>query len=288
MKKVLIAYFSQGGTTRSIAGQIANGMEGDEFLVDLYNIADDQPPDITQYDMIGMGSPVYFFRPPFNVIEFIKHLPQLEGRPFFVFLLHGTYSGSAGNILRDMLSLKGGKEIGYIKFKGAEFFLGYLQKGVQFSHGHPDKNEIQSALNFGKTLAADPSGTKYIKAPMEDSPGIVYSIENLITRKFLARYVYTYLFKADKEKCNACGICLKNCPNNNIDLDKNSLPQWGRNCLLCLYCEMKCPKDAIRSVADWPVMARFMNYNVQKAMLDPSIDHVKVVHKKGKTEQIKT
>ena len=43
---------------------------------------------------------------------------------------------------------------------------------------------------------------------------------------------------------------------------KNGIPQWGRNCLFCLYCEMKCPKDAIKSPVDWLIMAPFMNYNI--------------------------
>ena len=76
MKKVLIAYFSQGGTTLSITEQILKGMEDKQFHVDLYNMAYGHPPDIRDYDMLGIGSPVYIFRPPFIVTQFIKNLEQ--------------------------------------------------------------------------------------------------------------------------------------------------------------------------------------------------------------------
>ncbi len=62
--------------------------------------------------------------------------------------------------------------------------------------------------------------------------------------------------------------------------------QWGHNCLFCLYCEVKCPKDAIKSVMDWPIMAPFMNYNVYEGKKSPLIEHVQVIHNKGKTKRI--
>ncbi len=99
MKKALIAYFSQGGTTARIAKEISKGLGNREYEADLYSITDESIPDIKDYDLIGVGSPVYIFRPPFNVLEFVNQLPDLNGLPFFVFMLHGTHPGTAGNVL---------------------------------------------------------------------------------------------------------------------------------------------------------------------------------------------
>jgi ferredoxin len=200
--------------------------------------------------------------------------------------LYGAKPGTAGDLLRNALSFKKGKEIGYAKFKGADFFLGYLQRGFLFSPDNPNKDELENAYDFGQEIVNNFSDNTYIKPDMDSDPGIVYTIENLITKKILVKYVYSYFFKADMEKCNSCEICIKECPNNNIHLDKNGTPQWGRNCLFCLYCEMKCPKDAIRSPIDWPIMAPFMNYNVYQANKDPLIDQTAVIHSKGKTKRI--
>ena len=76
MPKALIAYFSQGGTTEAIAKKISDGLQDEKFQVDLHNIAESKPPDISEYDMIGIGSPVYIFRPPFNVSDYLNSLPE--------------------------------------------------------------------------------------------------------------------------------------------------------------------------------------------------------------------
>lgn len=252
----------------------------------MYDITEGPLFDINSYDIIGIGSPSYILRPPFKVIEFIKRLPDLDGLHFFTFVLYGTRPGKTGNVLRNLLTIKGAKEIGYAKFKGADYFVGYLQRGYLFSPDNPNSDDLDIANNFGREIAATFSGNKYIAPDMDSGPGIVYTIEKLITIKLLTKYVYSYFFKADAEKCDSCGICVKKCPNNNIHQDTNGIPQWGRDCLFCLYCEMKCPKDAIKSVVDWLIMAPFMSYNVYQAAKDPSIDQVKVVHSKGKTKRV--
>jgi len=194
MKKALIAYFSQGGTTRSISEQILSGIKKSGFHVDLYNIADDHPPDINDYAMIGVGSPTYIFRPPFNVLKYIKSLPELNGLPFFIFVLYGTKPGATGKILRHALFIKGGRQIGYAKFKGADFFLGYLQRGFLFSPDNPDKNELENAHAFGQTITDNYSDGNYIKSEKDLNPGIV-SIENLITKKFFVKYIYSFFLR---------------------------------------------------------------------------------------------
>jgi len=286
MRKTLIAYFSQGGTTKKIAEKISQGLQSKQFQVDFYNIVDDQRPSITDYDVIGIGSPVYIFRPPFNVLDYLKGLPELNDLPFFVFLLYGTEPGTAGNIIRKTLSRKGGKEIGYEKFKGADYFFGYLQRGHLFSPNNPSENELKQAEQFGQDLVSRISEKGYVKPKMDTLPPPVYCIERMITTRSQVQQIYSRFFKVDKDKCTSCKICIQQCPKNNIRFDKNDLPIWGRECIACFYCEMKCPLDAITSPLDWSIMAPFTNYNVSRSLKDPSIEDVKVVHKKGKTVRV--
>ena len=56
----------------------------------------------------------------------------------------------------------------------------------------------------------------------------------------------------------------------------------GTKCLLCGSCELVCPKDAIRSVLDWPVFAPFMYYNIRRSKKN-GIPFVNVRHSGGKT-----
>ena len=65
---------------------------------------------IRNYDMLGIGSPVYIYRLPFIVIEYITSLPKLNGLPFFIFIMYGTKLGTMGTqlsflfILQDKMS----------------------------------------------------------------------------------------------------------------------------------------------------------------------------------------
>lgn len=286
MKKVLIVYFSQGETTAKIAEQIKKGITDENYDANLYNIQDGKPPDINQYEIVGIGFPVYIFRPPFNVMDYIKNLPDLNGMPFFIFLLYGTYPGVAGNIARKALSKKGGKEIGYTCYMGEDYFIGYLKRGYLLSLGHPTEKELSNAYAFGQDVILHATGKGYMKPPYDPQPGLIYNIERWTTLRPMVNHLYTHFFIVKKKKCDSCGICIKKCPTGNITMNKKSFPTWGRNCISCWYCEMSCPLEAITSVVDWPIMIPFMKYNIKKALSDPSIDATKVVFSKGKLKRI--
>jgi hypothetical protein len=49
---------------------------------------------------------------------------------------------------------------------------------------------------------------------------------------------------------------------------------------------MKCPRDAIRSVLDWPAFQPFLAYNVRQASRDPGLEHVRVIHRAGRTRPV--
>jgi flavodoxin len=137
MSKSLIVYFSQGGTTARVAESIAVGLRAVEWQADLFNLKDGQPPEAGGYDLIGIGSPVYYFRPPFNVMDYVKSLPDLSGRASFVFVVHGTYRGDTGATIRRTLAHNGAREVGYLHCRGADYFLGYLKQGYFFSPSSP-------------------------------------------------------------------------------------------------------------------------------------------------------
>jgi ferredoxin len=49
---------------------------------------------------------------------------------------------------------------------------------------------------------------------------------------------------SSSDACNACGLCEKNCPFDNISVD--SAPRWKGRCEACLRCINICPKGAIQ------------------------------------------
>ncbi len=286
MPKSLMVYFSQGGTTAQVAENIAAGLHTAEYHVERCNMKDERPPDLDGYDLLSIGSPVYYFRPPFIVMDYVNSLPDLAGLPAFVFMLHGTYRGDASNAIRRALARKGAREMGYFHCLGADHALNYLKEGYLFSPDHPTAEELAQAQVFGRQVAARVAGKPYVRPRNDRPPSLVYRLERFLANRWLARQVYSRLFKVDAENCTACGACTKLCPTGNIAEDKDGRPTWGRNCLLCLRCEYKCPQEAITSPGSWPLVRLFAIYNVRRASQDPAIDHARVIHSRGRIQPL--
>jgi flavodoxin/Pyruvate/2-oxoacid:ferredoxin oxidoreductase delta subunit len=286
MSKALLVYFSQGGTTAQVAESIAAGLRAANYELNLHNLSDGPPPGPEDYDLLGIGSPAYYFRPPFNVTEYVAGLPDLGGLPFFVFVLHGTYPGDTGNVLRQALTRKSAQEVGYFHAYGADVFLGYLNEGYLFSADHPTEDELAQAEEFGSAVAARVAGEEYIKPEFDPSPAAIHRFERFSANRWLVEQVYSRLIRLNKTKCTACGLCVQECPTGNITADSEGYPAWGRECLACVFCEMNCPEGAVTSVLSWPLFRPFMQYNVRGAARDPSLDHVRVRFSKGKFERV--
>lgn len=286
MTKSLIVYFSQGGTTAKVAEAIDSGLRSKNHQVDLHNMNDGKPPGIDGYDLLGVGLPTYIYRPPFKVMDYIQSLPELNELPVFVFLLYGTLPGDAGNIVRRGLTRKGGKEIGYFKARGADYYVGYLKKGYLFSPDNPITTELDAAKEFGRIVSDRIAGAQYHRQKDDDSPSFVYRLERFLTNRWFVKFNLSLLFFVKSKKCNSCGLCMKICPAGNIKENPKGHPVWGRNCLFCLYCEMKCPTEAIISPASWPLFSPFHAYNIRKARSNSSIKCARVVHEKGRTKRI--
>jgi flavodoxin/Pyruvate/2-oxoacid:ferredoxin oxidoreductase delta subunit len=284
MPKVLMAYFSQGGTTAKVAQCIAAGLRAEGFLVDFHDIREGILPDPSGYSLLGVGSPVYACRTPFNVSDYIRSLPELNGLPAFSFNLYGTYPADAGRQLRKLLADRGTIDMGYFSARGPEYNLGYLQKGYLFSPDNPTKEELEQAEAFGCEVA----GRVLTKGQTPDisfhSPPFVYRFERMMCARWMVKNAIVRTYKVDEKTCNSCGLCMKLCPNHNIREDKEGHPKWGRNCIACLYCEMKCPRDAISSMID--KLGIMWTYNVRHMSADKSLQYVRVRHSRGRAERI--
>lgn len=286
--KALIVYFSQGRTTARVAEAIAAGLRAAGRQVDLHNLKDGPPPEARNYDLFGIGFPVYYFRPPFNVTDYLNSLPELDGLPAFVFVLQGSYRGDAGTMVRRALARKRACEVGYFHCYGADYYMGYLKHGYLFSPGHPVAGELAQAESFGREVAARLAGQPY-QAPAPDPPPYwVHRLERFLTNRWLVRHVQSRQFSVDRARCNACDACFRLCPTGNLARGEGGRPVWGRNCLLCLTCQMKCPQDAITSADTRRFSPGYFAtlYNVRHTARDPSIDLVRVVHSRGRTREV--
>lgn len=57
--KSIVIYYSPTGNTRKVAKAIRKGMEQKAGKCDIAQVKDLDPSDVDQYDLIGLGSPVW-------------------------------------------------------------------------------------------------------------------------------------------------------------------------------------------------------------------------------------
>ena len=284
MIKILIATFSQSGATKKVAMQIAKGLSESGCEVTHFKIDEVNTPDLETFDIVGIGTPTYFFRPPFIVMDFIGRLKGLENKSSFVVITHGTNQGDCGNWLRRKLKEKRSRDLGYFGCFGADYWLGYVKRGVMFSPDSPDEVELAHAEKFGKKLVSRFESQSPVVEPFDPKTPPMYALERMLVARPFAKLFYSKTFRVDS-KCDNCGICIKKCPVSNISEKENGKLKWQSKCILCATCELSCPKDAIHAAFDWLIFAPFMQYNIRHSK-KKGIPFVKVAHLKGKTNVI--
>ena len=78
--KTLIICFSQTGNTRKIAECIYDGITDAKSECSIIPLNDVEPTSLSDYELIGIGAPVFWYREPFNVQDFIEALPDQSAR----------------------------------------------------------------------------------------------------------------------------------------------------------------------------------------------------------------
>ena len=246
--KTLIIYFSQSGFTHKVAEQIRDGVAEVAGHCDLTTLRDVKPEALADYDLVGFGSPVFYYNAPFNVRDFLQGLPELPDNQWFVFCTHGSVMGNTLIFMAEALAAKGIRIVGYhdTYADGTIPFYPY----PTLTTGHPDEREYEEARAFGREIA-DRSRRiaagehDLIPEPGEKNPEWTQQAETF-SLEVLSQIMPP--MSINPEKCIQCQECAENCPVDGIDPMADP-PRIQDPCVYCYYCAKICPELAIE--ADW-------------------------------------
>jgi flavodoxin/ferredoxin len=259
--KTLIIHFSQTGFTRKVAEQIRHGIEEAGARCEFQTLGEVKPESLAQYDLVGLGCPVFFYNAPFNVRDFMQGLPELAGKQWFVFCTHGSVMGNTLIFMAEALTEKGIRVVGYhdTYADGTIPFYPY----PTLTTGHPDALEYEEARAFGREIversrriAAGEPGL--IPAPGQENPEWTRQAETF-TLEFLKRVMPP--MHIDEDKCIQCLECVEACPVDGIDPEADP-PRIQDPCIYCFYCAKICPELAI--VADWDQVVPIVPQNYKR------------------------
>ncbi len=131
--------------------RIREGLVSLDGECDLIELADVGKDVLGDYDLVGLGCPVYYYQEPFHVRDFIESLSDLTGRYWFVFCSHCSVMGITLQSMSEHLKKKGAVVVGYYDtYADAHSPFAALPA---FTAGHPDQLEIEESRAFGRELA---------------------------------------------------------------------------------------------------------------------------------------
>jgi flavodoxin I len=138
--KVAVVYFSRGGNTRRIAEVIA-----EELGVTAANVKKEKP-DVTDADLLVVGSGTYGGKPGKEMVAYLENLKPVTDKKAAYFST--CASGDASRTLEAMKDILGKK--GYSTLDSFSC-LGKWLMGLS-RRGHPSEEELAQAREFAKKL----------------------------------------------------------------------------------------------------------------------------------------
>jgi flavodoxin/NAD-dependent dihydropyrimidine dehydrogenase PreA subunit len=263
MKKGIILYSSQNGSTKKVAEKICKGLNENGCLASISEIDVSSPKHFDEFDFVGIGSPVYYFRPSYLVMDYIDSIEFFSNKPVFTFVTYGSEIGAGVNWLRKKLIKQRAIDIGHFRCQGKHLFPGYTSRGYIFSPESPTKKELEKAEIFGKTIALNLITNQLnLVSEYDRRTHWILQFERFVTNKTFIKVLYSKFFFSNKKRCNSCGTCSAICPMKNIEWEKDAIPKWGSNCILCCACEIKCPNKAISTPISWFIFSPFLWFNI--------------------------
>ncbi|MBI9052645.1 MAG: EFR1 family ferrodoxin [Bacteroidales bacterium] len=239
--KTTIYYFSATGNSLHLAQNLNSKIEECKLVSIAKEILHESIESSTE--RIGFIFPVYAWGAPRIVIDFIKKL-IIKNKPY-VFAI-ATCVGIPAKTLIEIQN--------ELKKIGSNLDAGFVVKS--------ECSSLMKKNSLDKIIIGLDKKRKSIKTADDRLNEIVKNIENIEkhnpeTSSFVANIFGSKFhslgldfFKTADEsfiinnECNNCGICVKVCPRQNINLENGKL-QFNHNCELCHACIQWCPKFAI-------------------------------------------
>lgn len=248
----VIAYGTGRGTTAKIAEAIAEGMNTTGVHAVAIGIEYLTPARVAGAGILGVGSPVHFYREARYVTNFLSTLPRLDGKKAFVFCACGmNRPGETLNRLYRMLVERGALVVGADSFRSAMSYYPLRKRGLGNGDHLPNESVLEAARQFGERMARQEE-QRLIDTPVVSTPTVLKA-------RLLANMRFRRLFfpgvRLDVTKCTGYGQCMSRCLLNGLARrDGESIPYISASCVRCLECIAWCPRGAIETdsrVKEW-------------------------------------
>jgi len=232
-------YFSGTGNTKYCVEQFLHCFSNDNSSV---SIEEKNINEVfAENNMIVFAYPIYFSNTPKIVYDFIvEHRKNFAGKNIFIIATMGLFSGDGTGCSARLFKKYGAKIIGglHIKMPDCIGDVKLLKKTLD-----ENRNIIKIA---DEKIQYSAKRLKEGK-PTKEGLNTFYHIAGLFGQR-LWFYGKSTSYKnkpdIDLHKCINCGICVKNCPMNNLEKIGEKIISKKR-CTMCYRCVNHCPVEAL-------------------------------------------
>lgn len=239
----VIYCFSGSGNSLAVSKDVADRLGAEVRMIV------DTPADRAvseDVDAIGFVYPNYDFKAPDYVDRWISGADGLAGRYVFALCTYGISAGRSLEKLNDTLAGRGAR-------LSAGFAVQMPHNGIGSSL-QPDRvrEAIQSRWSQRLEDVVTTIANRESREP-ESGSTLLGFLRNQSWKMLpgLFRYLGVWMregeaglaYNAD-DRCNACGVCARLCPVENIAMH-DGRPSWGSTCTNCFGCLHWCPTGAI-------------------------------------------
>jgi ferredoxin/flavodoxin len=243
-KKVLLLWYSQTGQTRRYARLIGCILKGKNITIDEREIQEFDKKLLPDYDLIIIGTPVFYYDTPSNVSDWLKTIPSIKGTPVAAFVSFGGPEGNQHNASCHLLKLladKGGVPVGRDAFRNVPTYPTPKWNNSQQTSGQ----HLPNAATFDQVRRFTSDTLERITRGETISIGYEIALrEGLralplvwLNKKFITKHT------VDAQKCIGCETCVRKCPTKAINPFKQFVDR--DKCLACFGCLNNCPANAI-------------------------------------------
>jgi ferredoxin/flavodoxin len=259
-----IYYFSGTGNSLMVARDLAEKING--ALIPVTAVID-QDRIQTDATVIGVVFPIYDFKPPRIIMQFIRKLDNPGEKYIFAVCTYGITPGKAMRHVEKELKVCGGNLAGGFAVHmphngfGSEVFSG--AEHAQMFASWKQQREIISDYILARKQGTIETSNMVISVLFS---GIFLKAIPILLPLFTQVLLkgWNSLSLIADEKCNGCGICQRICPVDNITLIDNR-PVWSDHCEKCFGCLHWCPQEAIQAGRITITMKRYHHPEVKIA-----------------------
>jgi ferredoxin len=229
-------WFSGTGNTLNVVKKMKEVFEKNGKTVNLIPIEKTKPEDINLDHTVGLGFTVAVFGTYPFVWDFIKALPKTKDTAIFMV---DTMGGNSGGLLEPIRRIV--KRKGYIPIGATQVIMpnNLMNKTID-----EEKNAtlIQAGLETVEKYVID---LLKEKAVWKRENYFMSTFISIMSRAKISWWLMRVFMpiKVNKAKCKKCGLCVKLCPVDNLEMDE--YPKAKKKCVICVKCTAFCPTGAI-------------------------------------------